>query len=674
MGPAAVDRVLRVEARAPAPPTLTVHRNSVAVAEATWQEPGARDPQATEHRFVSWLPARPGDQLQAEGLRLEVAPETWSVSLIDHPTGWRAVDLLPEVPVESPPVDPVLRDTALGWAGWIVLLVAAAALSRRHRAARLRPQSLSAPAALLGVLAVVIGSWPMLPAAIDNILAHDVLVQSNFDGFGSGWLLWALGPADQPLPTRTDTFSFAVVGGTLAHVFAPATAYHLSSLLGLLVSVTAAAWVAGRVLGLGPAGQLLAGVATSLGPLSGTAVTEGHGGWLLAPGLPLLLGACLHRSERPWRGAALVVGAGVLCALQSGYVAVMAGTVVVLLLGPDPRQLLRVAALAIGPALIYARLVLPDAQDGVAGALPWSWYVDQLAALPPSDVATLDTLLGAPPRAGLLLHGARHALGGGLLVGGLLVPLLRRDPVGLRLAAVGGVGLVLALGPELVVTALEGGPDGAGPLPFAWAVALAPPLALFRFPVRFLWLWSAAAGLGTARSLGWLQGRSPVLAAALGGLVLLECLALGMRPTEDRSTLASVPSATDALAPADVVLDLWPLHAPGHPLGLELKELGCWGQTVHGARLPVPCLDVAVDRAPLYPLHRALAQALVEGSEPPPELDRFAITAVAWRPDAAAPELRARISATLTGWWGAPVAESHDAGEHVLLFRRREAP
>lgn len=669
MGPTASDRVLRVEARAPAPPTLVVHRDGVPVAEAAWHEPGARDPQATEHRYLSWLPTRPGDQLQAEGLRLEVAPETWSVSLIDHPAGWRAVDLLPEVPVESPPVAPVLRDTALGWAGWVSLLVAAAVLSRRHRAARLRPQSLSPTAALIGVIAVVIGSWPMVPA-----LFQDVLVQGNFDGFGSGWLLWALGPADQSLPTRTDTFTFAAVGGALAHAVSPAAAYHLSSLLGLVVSVIAAAWVAGRVLGLGLAGQLIAGVATSLGPLSGTAVTEGHGGWLLAPGLPLLLGACLHRSERPWRSAALVVGAGVLCALQSGYVAVMAGTVVAVLLGPRPRALMRVAALAAGPALLYAQLVLTDAQDGVAGALPWSWYVDQLAALPPSDVATLDTLLGAPPRSGLLLHGARHALGGGLLLGGLLVPLLRRDPIGLRLAAVGLLGLVLALGPELVLTALEGGPEGVGPLPFAWAVALAPPLALFRFPVRFLWLWSAAAGLGTARSLGWLRGRSPVLAAALGVLVIVECLVLGMRPAENRSTRASVPSATDVLRPADVVLDLWPLHAPGHPLGLELKELGCWSQTVHGARLPVPCLDVAVDRAPLYPLHRALAQALAGGTAPPPELEGFEITAVAWRPDAAAPELRDRVGATLTEWWGPAVAESLDAGEHVLLFRRKEAP
>lgn len=668
-------RTLVLTARAPAPPALQLVRDGAVVATAAWTEDGPRDPQATEHGFLAWLPATPGDQLVAPGLRLPVTAETWRVSLIDHPAGWRAVDALPAVTIDSPAPGPILRDVALGTGGWLALLLAAAWAGRgARRRARSAPVPGPWPVGWLGAAAVLLGvagTWPMLPALFEN-----TLVQANFDGYGSGWLLWALGPGGAARPARIDTFAFAATGALLARLVAPWTAYHLATLLGTVLSFLAAAGVAVRVLGAGLAGGIVAGAAYALGPLAGTAVAEGHGGWLLAPGLPLLIGALLWapdpaRGGGPWTRALLATLAGSLCALQSGYTAVMAGLTVLLLTARDPAQLARIAALSVLPALAYAALVLPDAQDGVAGALPWSWYVDQLAALPPSDVATLDTLLGAPPGAGLVLHGARHALGAGLLTGGLLLPLLRRDRVGLRLAALGGVGLLLALGPALVTTAVEGGPAALGPLPFALAVAAAPPLALFRFPVRFLWLWTAAMGLGTARSLRWLQGRAPVLAALLGLTVLVESLLLGMRPAEPRTTRADFPSAHQALGPADVVLELWPLHAPGHPLGLELKELGCWGQLHHPAQLPVPCLDVAVDRAPLYPLQRALAQALVAGGPPPPELDDFGITAVAWHADATRPALAPRLAEQLAAWWGPPVAETTDGGEHVRLYRRR---
>ncbi|NOY24233.1 MAG: hypothetical protein GXP62_00005, partial [Oligoflexia bacterium] len=636
----------------------------------------------TDH--VAWLRVEDGDLVVVGGrsgqaTAVVVDQDMDRLDLVDSPQGWARVDILPTVQDDVPGGD-WAGETIAGGLGLLLVIVlllvlrralvgtpakgtVAAASSRRSKRARLAPVIL---AAMIPVS--LIGTWPM-------VVARGALVQRNFDGFGSSWLLWSLSSGVHSLPRRLDTVAFALVGGVIAQLTDAVTAYHLATILGVALSFAAAAVVADRVLDAGRLGAVVAGVAYALCPLAGTALAEGHGGWLLGPGLPLLIGALLsHDQRRPWRDALFVVLAGLLCAVQSGYVAVMAGITVVVLSIATRRWPWRVLVLGLPLALAYGLAVLPDAQGDVAGARSWDGLVELASLLPSSDVATLDTLLGQPPGAGLLLHHARHALGFSLIAGGLVLPLLRRDRVGLSLAALGGVGLALALGPSLILTCAEGSPTLplplSLPLPYRWMIELAPPLALFRFPVRFLWLWVAAAALGTGRSVGWLARGDRLAAGLLAAGVIAETLLVGARPFEARTTLASVPSAYQVLHADDVVYDLWPLHAPDHPLSLELKELSCFYQVAHGASSPIPCLDVEVDRAELYRLDRGLAQLLVSGAPAPRrDLAALKITAVAWHRDAFSPELQERVGRTLRSWFGQPSAESTDHGEAIVLWR-----
>ncbi len=631
------------------------------------------DPREREHTYTARVVAAPGDELRLPGLVLPVGEQTGRIEVLQQGSTWRQVDLLPAGRLARLDDQGMARDAVVGAGALVLAVVVLVVLAPRRRGAAGGPAPGPAPltvaaAGLAALAAALVGTWPMAAAG-------GALVQRNFDGFGSAWLLWFLGQGTGELPGRLDTLLFVGVGRLAVAVLDPAAAYHLVTMLGVGLSFAATALVASRVFAAGPVAALVAGLAYAWSPLAGTALVEGHGGWLLGPGLPLLIGALAAASDgRPWREAGLVVGAGVLCALQSGYVAVMAGVAVLVVGGLLRRSLWRIGLLALPCAALYAWLVLPDAQAQEGGVRAWAWYLDMVAAMPPSDHATLDTLLGDPPGAGLMLRHVRHPMGYGLLAGGLVVPLLRRDRLGLVMAALGLAGLVLALGPRLLATALPGSPTLASSLPYAWLVAAAPPLSLFRFPVRFLWLWYAAMGLGTARSLTWLSAggrRAPFL---LGLAVVAEALLMGVRPWESRTTRADAPSALQALQPGDVVYDLWPLHAPGHPLSLQLKELTCWYQVEHGAGLPVPCLDVQVDQAPLYGLHRTVAQALLDdGERPPRDLDDAGVTAVAWHPDAFSVESRARVLATATRWWGRPVAASTDGGEALVLWRHAPA-
>jgi len=564
---------------------------------------------------------------------------------------------LPALPESSKDSTPVL----LGWGAIFALLVVAFLMLRRHGppdrpSPAPRPGRLEwgAALAICGVLGAC-ATWPMATTAD--------LVQHNFDGFGSTWLLWRLAQGGALLEA-VDTWLYLGLGVPLTHLVGPVRAYHLSTLLGVSTAALAAWWAARVPFRLPPLVAWAAPLAVGLNPLVGTAVVEGHGGLLVGPGLALLLGALQLRPGRhPWRWATAVVAAGVLCALQSGYFALMGGIVVLLWGAWQRRPLWRVALVAALPTLLFT-LALWDQIQGVGGAGQAATFAAGMVDLPLSDIATLDTLAGLPPQsAGVLFH-TRHALIFALLVPGVILPLAGGDRAGRGLALLALVAILLALGTELQAVC-HPETQALMPLPLRWLIRHVPLAGIFRFPVRFLWIYYTVAGLGTARTLSTLS--LPWLQRGLLVALLLELLVLGVRPWETSRVPASVPSAYGALQPGDTVMDLWPMFGPDHLQGVQIKELSCYYQVGHGLDLPFECMSVHLEDNALLPLTRQVMQALAADAPMGPAT--LPADALAWHPDAFPLDTRWAIQKKLERWWGPPLATSTDGGERVLVFR-----
>ncbi len=651
-----------------------------------------------EGLWVAQVPLAAGEDLAVEGAALSLGPEDAEITLTRGAAGWQRAAPLPASDVGLPLYPEVGQTPLWGWScvlGLALLLAALLRWPRRAPAASdkaadaahgdsahgARPATghgsshnpvdrrplLAALAA--GLTAAVVGTWPMA-------VSWGALVQRNFDAFGGTWMLWRLGPHAReglPLP-RFETATFLLLGGPLTALADPAGVYHLLVILGVTCAFVTAEWVARRIFEVPPPASWIAGLGYALCPLAGTAIVEGHGGWLVGPGLPLMIGALFARPRRrPWRWAALVVGAGALAAGHSGYLAVMAGIAVLALGGGLGRPVWRVALLSLPAALAYAALVVPELTLEGGGDIGGA-YADMLAGLPESDVATLDTLAGLPPGSDLPLNHARRSLLFTLLVGGVLIPLARRERAGALLALTALTGVALSLGPALLPTFLPEGEALVGSMPYGWIVALAPALAVFRFPARFLWLYYAAAAVGAARTAGWLTegltaSRRRAAMAGLAALTAAEVAFFAVRPWEPRQVLREIPGAYAALTAEDRVLDLWPSYAPGHLQAMHLQQLGCYYQTRHGAGLAAPCASATAETGVQAQPFPGLGMALA-GDAPgrwPEELARAGITAVAWHPDAFPPEERGRLRAALDRWW-ALRAESTDAGEAVRIY------
>ncbi len=509
------------------------------------------------------------------------------------------------------------------------------------------------------LLLAVLVTWPMAVSG--------ALVQRNFDGYGSAWLLHRLATGGGGVELL-DTWLYALLGTPIAWLVGPVRAYALTTLLGLW-SLGLASWWTARVPFRLPGGAAaVAAIAAMANPLVGSAIAEGHGGILVGPGLPLLLGALqLQPGARPWRWALAVAGASLLCALQSGYFAYLAAGLLPLWSAWMRRPLWRPLLLLALPVALFALWTLLET-SGVDGGDRWAWYRWHLTALPPPAVVSLDRLAGNPPGSVILLHGTRAALGFGLLVLGVVAPLLRGDRTDRGLALLALLALLLALGPQLRLTCDPQGTFGLT-TPFGWLAAQLPALALFRLPARFLWLFYLSAGLGAARFAATLPRPGTHAVAAL---LLLELLLVGARPWEPRSTLAEVPSAYAALEPDDTVLDLWPAFGEHHPQAVEIKELSCFYQVAHRRPLPMACLTVQLGESRLLSLNQQVHLALAQGSLRAPELQ--GVTALAWHADAFDPARIPALSQRMESWWGPPLAVSSDAGEQLRVYRTAPAP
>lgn len=515
-------------------------------------------------------------------------------------------------------------------------------MSRRTRSAR----TFAACLAL-----TVVGTWPLVwPAG--------GLVQRNADAYGSAWLIWSAGTQDVAGTLAwADTLLFGMLA-PLAAPFGAATGYHLLTFLGVLVSVVVTERVAHQVFDVRRPASLIAAGAYGLSPLVGTGLAEGHGGLLLGPGLPLLFAALERRpAQTPWRWAGWVVGAGTLCALQSGYFAVMAALVVGVYGGARRRPIWRIAPLALGPALVYWIVVF--------GGLDPSAASERVSGLV-STFTTLDTLAGIPPGFDLGWYHVRYPLLWTLLAFGVALPLARREGPDSALVLVALTAVVLSLGERAYVTVFPGSfEDLRTGSAWGWIRHWAPPLKLFRFPSRFLWVWYLAGGLGAARLASWLlPGRSHWLVA----LVLGETLLVGMRPLEPRRTLAEIPSAYDVLTPDDTVLDLWPWYP--NSISLHVLNISCYYQTRHQAQLPFSCLTVSTPQSPLRTqVDGVIAAVLANSPERALEvLAQDGITHVAWHADAFERDGRLAVGRVLDAWWGPPLARTRDGGETIALY------
>jgi hypothetical protein len=565
----------------------------------------------------------------------------------------------PALPDAAADATPVL----VGWGTLLVLVgIAFFILRNRRQPAAPGAPGWAAPNRVEWGLAVAVcaalaacATWPMA-------VSSD-LVQHNFDALGSTWLLWHLARGG-PLVEAVDTWLYLGLGVPLSHLWGPVRAYHLCTLAGVSTAALAAWWAARVPFRQPRVVAWAAPVAVALNPLVGTAVVEGHGGLLVGPGLALLLGTVqADPRPRPWRWASWVALAGLLCALQSGYFALMGGLCALLWGLWQRRPLHRVALLALAPALLFIGVFVGQIH-GVGGAAQSATFAAGMLDLPLSDIATLDTLAGLPlGSAGVLMH-TRHALIFALLVPGVFLPLVAGDRTGRGLALLALLAILLSMGTELRAVCH---PETAAlmPLPLRWLVQHVPLAGIFRFPVRFLWIYYTVAGLATARTLANLS--MPWLRRSLLAALVLECLVLGVRPWESSRVVATVPSAYGALQPGDRVMDLWPGFGPEHLQGVMFKELSCYYQTGHGLDLPFECMSVHLEDNALIPLTRQLTRALAADS--PQQLRLFPADALAWHPDAFPEATRAIIQQRLEGWWGPPLATSTDGGERVVLFR-----
>lgn len=314
----------------------------------------------------------------------------------------------------------------------------------------------------------------------------------------------------------------------------------LVTVLGPVASAWAAERCACRAFGVPEPASWVAGIAYGFSGIASSAFLEGHVYWLVNPWLPLLVGGLVVGG----RGGGVVAGIGFSGAVfTSGYLALMAGIVTLVLVGIVPNRratLVPFVALALPAGLAYVALLAQRPAGGTfSDSVPLS-----------EGGTTLAGLAGWTPVADLGAHSIVAPVGWVGFWFLLFAPVLLRGHGRVwPLVILGWIGLVLAPG-----GAILGEVNGTPWLsPVAWLGRI-PGAHWIHFPVRFAWLYALAAGLLAARGLAVLGGRWPVL-----GLFLATADAIVGTGAPFRSgrVLPEAPSAY-AAAPDRAVLDVVP--------------------------------------------------------------------------------------------------------------------
>ena len=535
-----------------------------------------------------------------------------------------------------------------------------------------------ATVALFAAMAVAF-TWPLI------LDPGGWIVCRHFDAYGALWVLGASGSVDSELVTPlaawpvgkslelVDSWLLLVGGRLLTPLLSPVWIASLWTLGGLVLSAWAAERFAARCLGAHWPWSIVAGAAYGFSGSAATALLEGNFYNLLMPWLPLAGWAtvvALGEGGRWFHG--LLAGLfWSLCLLTSAYQGVNASLLLAVLLlarlssaRPPWRPLLAGLAVIVPVGLAYGLLVTRSASRSFPDVAAYS--ASQLLRGGATGLAELVTWT---PSTDLLHHSMAPTIGFTVLALALVAPLvLRRGWLRRACLIAGIVALVVALGSELsLVKGQEGVP---------WVLA---PLASssfghwFRFPVRVLWVGHLALGALAAAALATLAQRRALWAAPLLGFAVLEALIGNAVPARLDPVPISTPSAYAAAADDGAVFDLYAeFGGYAGDVGHFIMDTGCTYQWSHRRPVLSACLQPLVAQGPQVAVgHWLRAELLAVGTDQQlvETLSALGIGTVVLHPDTFPTDTRESIVLTMWDLLGPPVAESRDAGEHVMAFR-----
>ncbi len=443
--------------------------------------------------------------------------------------------------------------------------------------------------------------------------------------------------------------------------------------LGPALNAWAAEHCARKVLAVRRPWSLLAGMAFGFSGIAATAVLEGHVYFLLAAWLPLLLTTAWTAPERgiSWGRGALVGLLWTLALLSSAYLGVLASVLLLTVLAARPRRVLRLlpGALVVGlpVAAWYLWVFSISRQHATLEIQP-----ELILSMGTATVASLTTWTAQLDE---LRHSVGAPVGFTTLWLLLLSPLLLRGERGWRaLAILAVVALLLCFGRSFRWVDSESGT----PLPVALLVGL-PGIELFRFPIRFAWLYQLCGGLVAAAALQALARRLPAaVVLPVLGLAAADGVLLTGLPVRARQVIAEVPSAYDAAPQGLPILDLYGRALDGTSGELEMwtRNLGCYYQAHHGRPILEVCVRTEIE-SPREALDAAIGHGLLSlGSEPTAEqlrplrslLETSGVRAVALHADFYTPTDGERMAAGLEALLGPPLASSLDGGERLVVY------
>ena len=526
----------------------------------------------------------------------------------------------------------------------------------------------------------VVWCWPLASSP------QHMLASSQFDYLGTIWLAnvspmmgqeFVSTLAEWPVGRevwRLDSLVLLAVTSVLGRWIQPFLLIALFTLLGPVLSAWAAERFAAKVLGARWPWSLVAGLTYGFSGIAASAFLEGHVYMLLNPWLPLMAWQW-HRTCSPegrLKHGALTGLLWALCLLTSAYAGIAAsiwllagGIAAVLRRDVRWRPILLSAAVVLLAGLGY---VLLFSQGGELLKARDAFFEISSGGGMRTGSANLATLAGVTSSADSRGHSIVPALGFLPLVLVIMSTRLRPRRGPWRLCIVlGVVSLAISLGPYLRASA-----DGGG-LPWILRPLLNTEAAgFFRFPSRMFWIAALAWGAVAAAVLDTLARQSR-WAAALFLLALLDLLVVVQMPARTARIPLGVPSAYSQAPQQGALLPLLPaLNGAAKLHETFLHNLECTYQSAHNRPLMTTCVGGAVHRAGTrWRTATWLRSTLMEGHDLQtvgPRLASFGVGGVVLRPDLFFPSDWRRLRGSLQEALGAPVAQSKDAGDYVLIY------
>jgi hypothetical protein len=514
------------------------------------------------------------------------------------------------------------------------------------------------------------GVWTW-PAALAG---PEIWVGRHFDLPGTIWSIsaiprigWQLSDSLTGWPTEADYSRFdSYMLIPITHLFQflhPAKLHGWLQIGGVAVSAWAAQGFA-RALGARSPWDLVAGLTYGFSGVASTALLEGHVYVTIALWMPLFGWAwwlAMTRQRTVKQG--LIAGTFFcLSALTTAYLGLAAA---VLAVGFFVGGLIMHGTRVLRPALAACIPVAP-----LVAALFWVTSTgdpgvhDTTMASIQMGSANLLNVLGPFAQIDFNGHSIAPVISPIALalmcVAPLVVPGWRR----LRMIWwTGVVALLLSFGMSIDADANS----PLLPLPLFWVLE-AFESRWYRFPVRMFWGWSLCAGVLSAVALTSLSGRKQWLS----WLILLGALGhsfLAVRHFDrQRTHMGQTPSAYTAVE--GPVLDLFP---EGSDLAREeelwFSALACAYQVEHRQPLAENCVSTVPQDNPRNVLGRVVRAQLLAGRIEfvQETLASIGFSAIALHIDLFSPGDADRIRSALETL-GAPIAETTDGGEHILLL------